>query len=44
MSAESDAKDPAFLDAWAVKMMRHGELDLWLYLPDRGGAPPGEGA
>lgn len=33
-NAASDAKDPAFIDEWARKVMRHGEMDLWFYLPD----------
>ena len=30
------------LDAWALKVMRHGEIDLWFYLPD-GTVPGGSG-
>lgn len=33
-SAATDTADPGALDAWAAKVMRHGEIDLWFYLPD----------
>ena len=40
-NAATDAQDPSVLDTWAQKVMKHGEMDLWFYLPDRMG-PGGE--
>ena len=32
--ASSDAARPGDVDAWAAKLMAHGEVDLFFYLPD----------
>ena len=37
-SAATDAADPALIDAWALKLMGRGEVDVWFWLPDTQGA------